>query len=74
MDTKSVKSFDLPSMTYKVSESDSTVSPSDSAADLVSRGNWSRPIEFILSCLNYAVGLGKKNSMPKVNEVKHSQK
>lgn len=22
------------------------------------RGNWSKPIEFVLSCLNYAVGLG----------------
>lgn len=63
-----MKSFDLPPLeatTSKVSESDSTVSPTHSTADLVSRGNWSRPIEFILSCLNYAVGLGEKSEMAK---------
>lgn len=59
-----MKSFDLPSLkvsTNKVSESDSTSSPAESTTELVARGNWSRPIEFILSCLNYAVGLGEKN-------------
>lgn len=63
METKSVKSFDLPSTKAsfsEVSESESTNSPAASTTELVARGNWSRPIEFILSCLNYAVGLGKK--------------
>jgi hypothetical protein len=63
MDTKSVKSFDLPSLKEskcEVSESDSSNSPTESTTELVSRGNWGRPIEFILSCLNYAVGLGKR--------------
>lgn len=56
-----MKSFDLPSLSIgKVSESDSTTSPTESTVELVARGNWSKPIEFILSCLNYAVGLGEK--------------
>lgn len=33
-------------------------SPSESTVDLIDRGNWGNPVEFILSCLNYAVGLG----------------
>lgn len=62
MDSKSVKSFDLPSLkiSAEVSESESADSPAASTAEMVARGNWGRPIEFILSCLNYAVGLGKK--------------
>lgn len=56
MDVKSVKSFDLPSEKAAVSES--SRSPTTSTTELVSRGNWSNPIEFTLSCLNYAVGLG----------------
>lgn len=59
METRSVKSYDLPG-----GESDSkpaiseTSSPATSSTELVERGNWGNPIEFILSCLNYAVGLG----------------
>jgi hypothetical protein len=62
MDGKSVKSFDLPIPKVSLSElsdSDASDSPGASTTELVARGNWSRPIEFILSCLNYAVGLGK---------------
>ena len=64
-----VKSFDLPQ--FKAPQpttvvEDSMESVEDSAAqaqatsteELGDRGNWSNPTEFILSCLNYAVGLG----------------
>ncbi|CRK99499.1 CLUMA_CG012818, isoform A [Clunio marinus] len=37
---------------------DSENSPTGSTTQLVARGNWGNQIEFILSCLNYAVGLG----------------
>lgn len=33
-------------------------SPTESTVALIERGNWGKPIEFVLSCLNYAVGLG----------------
>lgn len=56
MNGKSTKSFDLPSS--KESFSEPTNSPAESTTELVSRGNWGSPVEFILSCLNYAVGLG----------------
>lgn len=56
MEGKSVKSYDI---TFdKASVSESSPSRSSSNADIIKRGNWSKPIEFILSCLNYAVGLG----------------
>lgn len=55
MDSKTVKSYDFPSGKDAISESSS---PTSSTAELVVRANWGRPIEFILSCLNYAVGLG----------------
>ena len=62
-----VKSFDLPQVeapqqTTVVKDSMESVKDPDAQAtsteELVDRGNWSNPIEFILSCLNYAVGLG----------------
>lgn len=44
---------------YSISDSISLpVSKRASQTELVGRANWGRPIEFILSCLNYAVGLG----------------
>lgn len=57
MDKKSVKSYNV-SWEEKASISESTTSPTGSNTELLERGNWSSPIEFILSCLNYAVGLG----------------
>lgn len=54
----SVKSYDLPEVARKASISNSSSYPTSSTDELIERGNWSRPIEFILSCLNYAVGLG----------------
>lgn len=42
----------------KFSECDISISPTDSTVALIERGNWGNPIEFVLSCLNYAVGLG----------------
>lgn len=56
MDEKPVKSYDLPN--GKESFTDLTTTPTESTTELVARGNWSNPVEFILSCLNYAVGLG----------------
>lgn len=63
MDTKSTKAFDTPSWKASVSEfSESDSTTAASTTELVARGNWSRPIEFILSCLNYAVGLGETSN------------
>lgn len=56
MDIKSSKSYNISS--DKVSVNDSSSSPTTSSTELLDRANWSNPIEFILSCLNYAVGLG----------------
>lgn len=33
-------------------------SPTASTDALVDRGNWGNPVEFILACMNYALGLG----------------
>jgi hypothetical protein len=35
-----------------------TVNSSSNNVDVVDRANWSNPIEFILSCMNFAIGLG----------------
>lgn len=53
-----MKSYDLPGSFRKSSISESGNSGVASTENLVERGNWDRPIEFILTCLNYAVGLG----------------
>lgn len=29
-----------------------------SKSDVLERGNWGKPIEFLLACMNYALGLG----------------
>lgn len=58
MEAKFAKSYDFDHAFDKASVSESGSSTTASTAKLVDRGNWSRPIEFILSCLNYAVGLG----------------
>ena len=34
------------------------ISADDNGDENKERGNWSNPIEFILACLGYAVGLG----------------
>lgn len=47
MDTESRKSSDL-----------NVEKASNDSAELVERGNWGKPLEFILACLNYALGLG----------------
>ncbi|KAG5680362.1 hypothetical protein PVAND_009871 [Polypedilum vanderplanki] len=57
-----VKSFDVPNISgiEKSSNNGSNVEISTSSTvNLIEdRTNWSRPIEFILSCLSYAIGLG----------------
>ena len=45
-------------VSFKSSPARVSVAPASSTVLLVERANWSRPIEFILSCLNYSVGLG----------------
>lgn len=56
-----MSSYDLPGFDRgKASgsnENDSNLGNA-STENLVERNNWSSPIEFILSCLSYAVGLG----------------
>ncbi|XP_025100411.1 sodium- and chloride-dependent glycine transporter 1-like isoform X2 [Pomacea canaliculata] len=39
-------------------ESPEVKSKTDSEDEIIERGNWSRKLEFFLSCLSYAVGLG----------------
>lgn len=57
---KKIKSYDLQNFPggEKLSECDISMTPADSTVALIDRGNWGNPIEFVLSCLNYAVGLG----------------
>lgn len=50
------KSYDLQN--FRNEKDEISHSQSESTVDLIERGNWSNPVEFILSCLNYAVGLG----------------
>lgn len=47
--------------TKSIAQSDSSKSIKETAKstdELILRGNWGNPVEFILSCLNYAAGLG----------------
>lgn len=59
---RSTKSYDLPgefvpAQFTATSEPQETVQTS-STDTLVERGNWGNPVEFILACMNYALGLG----------------
>lgn len=62
----SSNSYDLPpcdvgglgKSSISLENNSNTGTVASSTADLVERNNWSNPIEFILSCLSYAVGLG----------------
>lgn len=38
--------------------SETTNAPTTSKSELLERGNWGKPIEFLLACMNYALGLG----------------
>lgn len=51
------KSYDLNKL-RDAEFCDISNSPTESTVALIERGNWGKPIEFVLSCLNYAVGLG----------------
>lgn len=55
MEVKGEKKYFFPD---KASFSEATNSVDGSSSEIVERGNWSNPVEFTLSCLNYAVGLG----------------
>lgn len=61
MEKASVSSYDLPGFDREKSSAtignDSDLGNS-STENLVERNKWSSPVEFILSCLSYAVGLG----------------
>lgn len=56
MEPKSMKIYDISSDKSSTLGLDNV--ETSSTEKLVARGNWGKPIEFILSCLNYAVGLG----------------
>lgn len=64
MDGKYVKSYDLHPTKGDASEKSANFEPVDNstaASDenlIADRANWGRPIEFILSCMNFAIGLG----------------
>jgi hypothetical protein len=62
MERKGVKSYDLPpTYSEKKIEGEPEVSTQGSGSEenlIADRGNWSRPIEFIFSCMNFAIGLG----------------
>lgn len=61
MEKSSVSSYDLPGFDREKSAAvpdTNSNSGNSSTENLVERNNWGNPIEFILSCLSYAVGLG----------------
>lgn len=61
MEKPSAPSYDIPNFDREKStsfENDSSSGNNSSTDNLVERSNWGNPIEFILSCLSYAVGLG----------------
>jgi hypothetical protein len=60
MEKASGSSYDLPGFDREKASANDTNSNSgnSSTENLVERNNWGNPIEFILSCLSYAVGLG----------------
>lgn len=67
MDGKSSNSYDLPASKETVSPTEATFTsentPGASTDKLVERGNWGKPIEFVLACMNYALGLGNVNKL-----------
>lgn len=65
MKESSVNSYDIPQ--FEISgmgksttslENNSSTGTTTSTTNLVERNNWKSPVEFILTCLSYAVGLG----------------
>lgn len=64
MKNTSVSSFEIPQIDglrksrSSLENNSNADTASSSEAELVARNNWSSPVEFILSCLSYAIGLG----------------
>lgn len=59
MERKSVKSYNFPAGGgEKESISEAPNSTTESTDGLAERGNWGSPVEFVLACMNYALGLG----------------
>mgnify|MGYP003454693606 CR=1 FL=1 len=64
MKNTSVSSYNIPQIdgvgksTSSFENNSNAETASSSQAELVARNNWSSPVEFILSCLSYAIGLG----------------
>ncbi|CAG9805041.1 unnamed protein product [Chironomus riparius] len=66
MEKKSVKSYDFPpdptrtEIGFEGMSTEASEGPYNASSDkqIKDRGNWSNPVEFILSCMNFAIGLG----------------
>lgn len=63
MSEKSTNSFDLPQTNGSKSENNESTttvysSHDDGLTEINDRPNWGSPVEFILSCMNFALGLG----------------
>lgn len=68
MSQRGIKSYDVtPSSSYmkggnpesygKIETASNPITSTSSGKLIVDRGNWSRPIEFIFACMNFAIGL-----------------
>ena len=66
MEKKGVNSYDFPpdpsrsDIGFEGVSAEASENPQSASSDkeIKERGNWSNPVEFILSCMNFAIGLG----------------
>lgn len=63
MEKKSAKSYDFPADPSRSDIGFEGIGAEESQnasgeKQIKERGNWANPVEFILSCMNFAIGLG----------------
>ena len=66
MEKKSAKSYDFPAdpsksdIGFEGIGAEESQNPQNASGEkqIKERGNWANPVEFILSCMNFAIGLG----------------